>query len=304
MHKIYTNALLAVLSVTLILLLGKADLKEAPLAEDVSSSTRLPQVIKSIRLDKVYSFAGEPLPRDNFDALERLDRELLVNSYWHSSTILNLKNAARYFAVIEPILSKNKIPDDFKYIAVAESNLRNETSPVGAKGIWQFMTPVAKGYGLEVSQDVDERYNLEKSTEAACRLIRDYYNRFGTWTNAAAAYNIGETRFASEMKRQKMESYYDMNLGAETGRYVFRLIAIKEIMESPQEFGFYLEDQELYTPLNNYKSVKIDSSISDLGEFAANNEISYRIFKIYNPWLISSSLAVPKGKVYDIKIPH
>ena len=251
MHKIYTNALLAVLSVTLILLLGKADLKEAPLAEDVSSSTRLPQVIKSIRLDKVYSFAGEHLPRDNFDALERLDRELLVNSYWHSSTILNLKNAARYFAVIEPILSKNKIPDDFKYIAVAESNLRNETSPVGAKGIWQFMTPVAKGYGLEVSQDVDERYNLEKSTEAACRLIRDYYNRFGTWTNAAAAYNIGETRFASEMKRQKMESYYDMNLGAETGRYVFRLIAIKEIMESPQEFGFYLEDQELYTPLNN-----------------------------------------------------
>ena len=264
---------------------------------------RLPQVIKSVKLDKTYSFAGEALPKDNFDALERLDRELLVNSYWHSSTILNIKNAERYFPIIEPILSEEGVPDDFKYIAVIESNLRNVTSPAGAKGLWQFMRVSAQGYGLEVNGEVDERYHVEKSTRAACQLIKDYHKRFGSWTNAAGAYNMGETRFAKEMTRQKMENYYDMNFGQETGRYMFRILAMKEIMERPNDFGFYIEKLDpLYKPLTDYKNIIVDKSIPNLGEYAKDHNVSYRMLKVYNPWLISSSLTVSKGNSYDIKI--
>lgn len=282
-----------------------------PLQEDTeiieknASVTTLPQVIKSVRLDKVYDLAGEPFPMENFDAMERLDRELLVNSYWHSSTLLNLKNAKRYFPIIEPILAAEGVPDDFKYVAVIESNLRNETSPAGAKGLWQFMTAVAKGFGLEVSGEVDERYHLEKSTLAACKLIKSYHKRFGSWTNAFGAYNMGETRFAREMANQKMDSYYDMNFGTETGRYLFRILAVKEIMQNPNEFGFYTEDQEgLYKPLNDCLVLTVDKSIPNLGTYALEHGTTYRILKIYNPWLLTGRLTVPAGKTYDIKIPR
>jgi hypothetical protein len=264
---------------------------------------RLPQIIKSIKLGKQYAFAGETLPQENFDALERLDRELLVNSYWHSSTILNLKNAKRYFPIIEPILEEEGVPDDFKYIAVIESNLRNVTSPAGAKGIWQFMRAVGTGYGLEINGEVDERYHIEKSTYAACKLIKDYHKRFGNWTNAAGAYNMGETRFAKEMARQNMDNYYDMNFGQETGRYLFRILAMKEIMEAPNNFGFYVENHEpLYRPFTDCKTVKVESSLPNLGEFAKEHNTTYRMLKVYNPWLISSSLTVSKGNAYDIKV--
>ncbi|MDH3244094.1 MAG: lytic transglycosylase domain-containing protein [Saprospiraceae bacterium] len=271
----------------------------------VSNDDRLPQVIKSVSLDKVYSFAGEALPSDNFDAMERLDRELVVNSYYHSSTILNLKNASRYFPVIEPILATEGVPDDFKYIAVIESNLRNITSPAGAKGIWQFMKVSGRGYGLEISSEVDERYHVEKATKAACDLIKDYRKRFGTWSNAAGAYNMGETRFAAEMNRQKMDSYYDMNFGAETGRYLFRVLAMKEIMQSPEQYGFYVDqNQDLYKPLSDSRLYTADKTISDLGSFAKEQETTYRMLKLYNPWLISGKLTVAAGKSYEIKIPQ
>ncbi len=271
----------------------------------VSNDDRLPQVIKSVSLDKVYSFAGEALPSDNFDAMERLDRELVVNSYYHSSTILNLKNASRYFPVIEPILAAEGVPDDFKYIAVIESNLRNVTSPAGAKGIWQFMKVSGRGYGLEISSEVDERYHVEKATKAACDLIKDYRKRFGTWSNAAGAYNMGETRFAAEMNRQKMDSYYDMNFGAETGRYLFRVLAMKEIMQSPEQYGFYVDqNQDLYKPLSDFRLYTADKPISDLGSFAKEQETTYRMLKLYNPWLISGKLTVAAGKSYEIKIPQ
>lgn len=264
---------------------------------------RLPQVIKSVKLHKIYEFAGEQIPMENFDVLERLDRELLVNSYWHSSTLLNIKNSRRYFPVIEKILMEEGVPLDFKYVAVAESNLRNVTSPAGAKGFWQFMPATARGYGLEINSQVEERYHLEKSTRAACQLLKRYYKRFGNWTNAAAAYNIGETRFARELEKQNMKTYYDLNLGHETSRYVFRLLAMKEIIQNPEEFGFYIEASDLYHPLDQYSVVKVTSSIGNLGEFAVNHGISYRMLKLYNPWLISSALTVSSGNSYNIKIP-
>ncbi len=265
---------------------------------------RLPQVIKSVSLDKVYAIADEPLPMDNFDALERLERELLVNSYWHSSTLLNIKHSYRYFPIIEPILAEEGVPDDFKYVAVIESNLRNATSPAGAKGLWQFMSAVAKDYGLEIRTEVDERYHLEKSTRAACKHIKHYRKRFGNWTNAMGAYNMGETRFARERSRQGMDSYYDMNFGAETSRYLFRVLAVKEIMENPQDYGFYAQPEgDLYKPLKDCQIVTVDQSIASLGEFAKEHGTSYRMLKVYNPWLISSKLTVPAGKTYEIKIP-
>ena len=267
--------------------------------------SRLPQIIKSVSLDKKYMLAGEPFPMDNFDALERLDRELLVNSYWHSSTLLNIKSARRYFPVMEPILAEEGVPDDFKYVAVIESNLRNETSPAGARGLWQFMSVSAKGYGLEISNEVDERYHLEKSTRAACKLIKRYKQRFGTWTNAFGAYNMGETRFAKEMANQKMDSYFDMNFGTETGRYLFRILALKEIMENPTDFGFYVDEQDpLYRPLDDYHLLTVNQSISDLGTYALEHGTSYRMLKVYNPWLTSSRLTVASGKSYDIKVPR
>ncbi len=265
---------------------------------------RLPQIIKSVSLDQEYLIAGEKVPTDNFDVLERFERELMVNSYWHSSTLLNIKNAQRYFPTIEPILAEKGIPDDFKYVAVIESNLRNETSPAGAKGIWQFMSAVAKGYGLQITSEVDERYHLEKSTYAACELIADYYKRFGNWTNAIGAYNMGETRFAREKARQNMDSYYDMNFGSETSRYLFRVLALKEIMEQPEDFGFYIDkNDKMYKPLQDCTVLEVDESISNLGTFAKEHGTTYRMLKIYNPWLISSKLTVPAGKVYKVKIP-
>jgi hypothetical protein len=263
---------------------------------------RLPQVIKSPDMNKVYEFAGEILP-SNFDIKERLDRELLVNAYWHSSTVLYLKNASKYFPIIEPILAEHGIPEDFKYLCVIESNLRNETSSAGAKGIWQFMKPTGTGYGLEVNNEVDERYHLEKATHAACKYILDDKKRFGTWINAAAAYNVGGTRLARNMRAQKTDSYFDLNLNSETMRYVFRIVAVKEILSQPENFGFYVEELKKYNPLLDYKTVEVTGSIESLGDFAKKHNTTYRMLKVFNPWLIDSHLTNKYGKTYEIKIP-
>ncbi|MBK8502083.1 MAG: lytic transglycosylase domain-containing protein [Saprospiraceae bacterium] len=272
--------------------------------EPQEAVSRLPQIIKSVSLEKTYLLANEAFPMDNFDALERLDRELLVNSYWHSSTLLNIKSARRYFPVIEPILLEEGVPDDFKYVAVIESNLRNETSPAGARGLWQFMPVSAKGYGLEISSEVDERYHLEKSTRAACKLIKRYKQRFDTWSNAFGAYNMGETRFAKEQGIQNMESYFDMNFGIETGRYLFRILAVKEIMENPTDFGFYTDaEDKLYRPFTDYHTLTVSESIPNLGTYAVEHGTTYRLLKVYNPWLTSNKLNISPGKIYDIKVP-
>ncbi len=250
-----------------------------------------------------YWFAGERIPVENFDVRERLERELIINSYRHSHTILNLKNSARYFPVMEKILKENGLPDDFKYLAVAESDLRNATSPAGAKGIWQFMEGTAGDYGLEVSKEVDERLHLEKSTRAACQYLKRYKERFGTWSLVAAAYNMGPSGLKNEMESQQFDNFFDLNLSEETNRYIFRLVAIKHVMEHPEQYGFDLRKEQLYPPLDNCASVTVDTSIANLGEFARQFGTSYRMLKVFNPWLKDNRLTNPKRKVYDIKIP-
>lgn len=263
---------------------------------------QLPQIIRPVDLNKPFDFAGEPIPMDNFDARERLDRELIANSYRHSSTILNIKRSARYFPVIEPILAQHGIPDDFKYLAVAESDLSNATSPAGAKGVWQFMRGTAKDYGLQVANEVDERYHLEKATEAACKHIRKLHNLFGSWSLAAAAYNVGQTKLRSEMKKQRGNSLFDLNLNQETSRYLFRVVALKEIISNPQNFGFDISDS-LYHSLDDYGVVEVNTSVANWGDFAQQYGTNYRMLKIYNPWLTASSLQNQSGRVYWVKIP-
>ena len=259
--------------------------------------------IPHVQATDEFWFAGERIPVENFDVRERLERELIVNSYRHSTTILNLKNSARYFPVMEKILKENGLPDDFKYLAVAESDLRNASSPAGAKGIWQFMEGTAGEYGMEVNSEVDERLHLEKSTRAACAYLKKYKERLGTWALVAAAYNMGPTGLRNEMEAQKSDNFYDLNLSEETNRYIFRLVAIKHVMEHPEQYGFNLHDEQLYPPLDNYALVTVDSSIANLGEFAKQYGASYRMLKIFNPWLKDNKLTNSKRKVYDIKIP-
>ena len=260
--------------------------------------------IPHVEADGDYWFAGERIPVENFDVRERLERELVVNTFYHSSTILNLKNATRFFPVIEPILKEQGIPDDFKYLAVAESNLRNETSPAGAKGFWQFMEGTAGDFDLEVNSEVDERYHLEKSTRAACEYLKERHKKFGSWINAAASYNMGSRGLSVDMDDQKFDNYFDLNLNAETSRYVFRIVAIKEVMEHPANFGFDLSKKERYQPLDDYTVVTVEESIPNLGDFAKKYGISYRMLKVYNPWLISHKLTVSSGKSYQVKIPR
>lgn len=269
---------------------------------DKDGERALPQEVRAPNINKQFVWAGEPVPM-TADAKERLDAELMSNSYYHSSTLQYLKRANRYFPVIERILLENGVPDDFKYLAVAESGLLNVSSPAAAKGFWQFRKLAAKEQGLEVNDEVDERYHLEKATRAACNYIKWLKNKFGTWTDASAAYNVGPTAYARQIKAQKEANYYDMNLNRETARYVFRLVAIKEIMSNPQAFGFLLEPEELYPQMDNYYLVEVAESIENWGDFAHEHGITYRELKRYNPWLRDNHLTVIKNK-YQIKIPN
>ena len=263
----------------------------------------LPQVVKSVDVNsKVFDFAGEQMPL-TMDCKERLDRELSVNSYFHSATIQNIKLAHRYFPVIERILLENGVPDDFKYLAVAESGLRHVTSSANAKGFWQFRKLAAKEMKLEVNDEVDERYHIEKSTRAACKYILQLKRRFGTWTDAAASYNVGPTNYRNTLKSQKEDHYYDLNLPVETMRYIFRLVAIKEILAFPDRYGFYIDNQEKYPEFQNYYEIVVDSSIVNWGDFAHNYGITYRELKRYNPWLRDNHLTVINN-TYQIKIPR
>ena len=268
-------------------------------ANDVTSARR----VTGFDLNKSFSFAGEEIPSENFDARERLDRELAVNTYLEAATLLNIKMANRFFPVIEQILQKNNIPDDFKYLCVAESNLRMATSSAGAKGMWQFIDSSAKQNGLEINSEVDERYNVEKSTEAACKFILYLKERFGSWTLAAAAYNIGPALLAKRIAEQQVDNYYDLNLNEETSRYIFRIIAIKEIMKDPEHYGFYVDSTQLYPEMSDYYTVPVDGPIPSLTALAKQHGTTYRMLKLYNPWLISSSLTNKYGKRYEVRVP-
>jgi hypothetical protein len=305
MKKGMQTYLLILIAIMVVVIMGSYTKKNNNLAASASimEDKIIPQVVKGSDLNKRFEFAGELIPTKNFDVRERLDRELTVNTYYHSSTLLNIKKAARFFPVIERILAENGLPEDLKYIAVAESNLSNAVSPAGAKGFWQFMKSAAEQYGLEVNSEVDERYHIEKATQAACKYFKYLKNRFGSWTMAAAAYNVGPTRLARTIEEQRAEEYYDLNLNEETSRYVFRLIAIKELMQDPSSFGFYVDEEEKYPPLFDYSVVQVNGSVENFGDFAKKYNTNYRTLKVFNPWLIDSRLTNRSRKTYEIKIP-
>ena len=259
--------------------------------------------VYALPLPKTLDFSGESMPLIKQDVKERMDRELLVNTYWQSNGFLLLKRAHKYFPIIEPILEAYGVPDDFKYLALIESGLQNVTSPAGAKGFWQIMKSTAKEYGLEVNANVDERYNLILSTKVACEYLLKAKQRFGSWTLAAASYNAGMNGIASELERQSVDNYYDMLLGQETGRYVFRIVALKEITKNAKKYGFNYTDADLYNYPPIY-SVEVDTAVSDFVQFAEGFGINYKQLKIHNPWLRETFLNNKSRKKYNIEIPE
>lgn len=258
--------------------------------------------IKAVKIPKNISFANEHVPIEKQDVLERMDRELLVNTYWQSNALLYIKRANKYFPIIEPILKKNGIPDDFKYLALIESGLTNATSPSGAKGFWQIMKTTGREYGLEINNNVDERFNIEKATEVACKYLNDAYSKFDSWALVAASYNAGRSGILKQMNRQQVSNYYDLLLGEETSRYVFRIIAAKEILSHPKKYGFIFDDSDLYDFKPTYK-VKVDSVIGNVANFANRYGLTYKEFKILNPWLRENKLNNASKKEYQIKLP-
>jgi hypothetical protein len=295
-RSMYLIVVLLVLSSTLaIIRLGYA-------GREAASDAKAPLLpISDIHFPTRLALADEEVPLWRQDVAESLRRELIVNAYLHSHTIQLLKNAPRYFALVEPILLEEGVPSDFKYLPVIESALNPlATSPAGAVGLWQFMRGTAIEYGLEITGEVDERYHLEKATRAACRYLKKAKERFGSWSLAAAAYNAGEKNIARQIELQKETNYYDLLFAEETGRYIFRLLALKQVLEHPHLYGFLLP--EAY-PQEEYNTLKITATIDTLATFARDNGISYKTLKRFNPWLRDRALKVGAGKTYTIAIP-
>lgn len=269
---------------------------------DPKTNTHKNYKVKALKLPADLNFAGERVPIENQDIMERMDRELLVNTYWQSNGLLLIKRANKYFPVLEPLLKKHGLPDDFKFLALAESGFIDETSSAGAAGMWHFMKQTGKEFGLEINDNVDERYHIEKSTEVAAAYLKKAKERFGSWTLAAAAYNAGNYGVSSRLEIQKVDSYYDALLPDETERYVFRIIALKEIINNPEQYGFIFEKEDLYQQ-EKTAIVKVDTAITDIASFAKRFGINYKELKIHNPWLRENKLNNRTRKEYEIKIP-
>ncbi len=289
--------LLVVNVVVILMIIGSAKPESKPAVMEAKTEFRSPAMPDSV------SFASEWMPLNRFDIKESLDRELLSNAYFHSQTIRLIKLAPRYFSVIEPILKEKGIPDDFKYLAVAESGLNpRAVSPVHAVGFWQFMKGTALEYGLEVNNEVDERYHLVKATYAACDYLKDAYDKYGNWTLVAASYNAGMRGVDRQLERQKTDSYYNLLLVEETGRYLFRIVALKLIMENPELYNFIIPEKEKY-PIIETRNVSVNEGIEDFADFANQQGINYKLLKDFNPWLRQSYLKNPSRKTYTIEIP-
>jgi hypothetical protein len=298
--------LLGALSVILILILTASIFLQK---ETLSAITRtqvleFPQGYKIITpyIPDKLKFARETVPMENFEVRERIEREFIVNTYFHSLTVLAIKRANRWFPVIEPILRQNNIPDDFKYLCVNESNLENVISPANATGFWQFIKETGKKYNLEINRTIDERYHVEKSTQAACDYLNDAYNMYGTWTMAAASYNMGTNGTTNQIERQQTENFYNLVLNPETSRYVARIVAFKYIMNNQSLYGFDIKPNELYEPLKFYEVI-LDSTVTDFANYAVALGINYKTLKLYNPWLRDNYLNNKTGKIYKIKVP-
>ncbi len=277
-------------------------LQDAPTNENFEKKLINDYNVYALQVPDDLNFAGEPMPLKNPDILERMDRELLVNTYWQSNGLLLFKRAGKYFPIIEPILEEYGVPNDFKYLAVIESGLTNAVSPAGARGFWQIMKVTGRENGLEINNNVDERYHLEKATHVACKYLLRAKAQLGSWTLAAAAYNAGNAGVRRRLKEQKVSNYYDLLLNEETGRYMFRIVALKEIMNHPKKYGFNFRDKDLYTDIPTYK-VEVDTTVTDFSKFAQNFGINYKLLKLHNPWLRESHLNNKSKKLYTIDIP-
>lgn len=258
--------------------------------------------IFALLLPDDLNFAGEEVPFDDPEIMERFDRELLSNVYFQSQSLLYFKRAHRYFPTIEKIIERYKVPEDIKFMALIESGLTNAVSPAGAAGPWQLMKDAAISYGLEVNDEIDERYHLEKSTEAACKYLLDAKKRFGSWALAAASYNMGVGGISKQLNRQNVNNYFDLQLNQETSRYVFRILAVKEIYNNPKKYGFNFRTKDLYYPIP-VTYVTVDTSVASWPEFAARYEITYKVLRYHNPWIRDIKLTNPSGKKYKVAIP-
>ena len=274
----------------------------SPDTSTTSVNETLPNTVVSPPIPESVFLAGEQVPLESFSVREKLDKELIINTYRHSSSILYLKRASRWFPIIEPILEEHSIPNDFKYLAVIESGLTQAVSPAGASGFWQFMKKTAPEYGLEVTSTVDERYHVEKSTHAACQYLQESYEKFGTWALAAASYNMGMTGVEQRLEAQGVDSYWELHLNSETARYVYRILAVKEVLSKPETYGFQLTENDVYHP-HEVRKVVITASIENLSDFALKNGSNYRELKELNPWLIKESFVASSGKIYTVYFP-
>lgn len=255
-------------------------------------------------LPKSLDFCGESVPLDRWEVRERLQRELIVNSYQHGSDLYMLLLSGRFFPIIEARLKANDVPDDLKYVCVAESSLQqNAMSGVGAASFWQFMKDTGPHYGLEINDEIDERFNVEKATDAACKYFKEAYSKFGTWTAAAASYNCGQTGFGNQATFQQSTNYYDLIFPDETNRYVFRILALKYILSNAKNFGLLPDETTDFKPLK-YRTMEIGKTIENLNDFARENNTTYKMLKIYNPWLRAHKLTVRIGKKYTIALPE
>mgnify|MGYP005811267033 CR=1 FL=1 len=261
-----------------------------------------PSNARLFKVPEKLSFAGEDVPLQMQDVRERFERELYVNVYWQSNMILLMKRSSKYLPTIEKILEEQGVPDDFKYLAIAESGLLNVVSPADARGFWQILKGTAKDYGLEVNDQVDERYHLEKSTKAACKYLRSAHAHFGNWTSVAASYNAGIAGIRRRKEEQKQNNYFDLHLVEETSRYLFRILAFKEIFENPKTYGFTLDEEDFYQ-MPTLKELTVGDDIPDLAAWAIRQGSNYKELKQYNPWLRDNKLPVKRGRQYTIKLP-
>ena len=295
-----SNAILSTIALSASSLLFVTSVSSESLTSIVNATDV--NVFVSPNIPDALELAGEIVPIHGFGVRESLDKELIVNTYRHSSTIMYLKKSSRWFPVIEEILKEEGVPNDFKYLAVIESGLSQVVSPAGASGFWQFMKKTAPEYGLEVSASVDERYDVEKSTRAACQYLKESYTRFGSWSLAAASYNMGQYGVEKRLEEQSVDNYWALHLNSETGRYVYRMLAIKEVMSSPVKYGFHISPENLYLP-HEVRELEVSANISNLNDFALENGSNLKQLKALNPWLRKGYLTVKPGKTYFISLP-
>lgn len=290
-----------VFSISIIFIIG-FDSPQSSVSKN--SNIVFPQNYKVISpyIPESMDFCGETIPLENIDVKERIEREFIVQTYYHSASILYIKRMNRWFPLFEKILKEKGVPDDFKYLAVAESGLENIVSPAGATGFWQFMKETGKKYGLVINGEVDERYNIEKSTYAACDYLLDAKEQFGTWTLAAASYNKGLNGIDNQLDRQKATVYFNLVLNSETSRYIPRIIALKYVLGNPTYYGFDIKENQLYPPYKTYK-VKLDTAVAHFADYAKLYGLNYKTLKLFNPWLRDNFLVNKSKKRFFITIP-